>query len=105
MDEAAEAGDTVYVPSVSIVELVYLIEKGKLPEDALDRLVAALALPDGPFQLFPLDLDVALKVREVPRDAVPDMPDRIIAATGLHLRVPVVSCDARIRASGIDTIW
>jgi len=27
MDEAAEAGDTVYVPSVSIVELIYLIEK------------------------------------------------------------------------------
>ena len=36
---------------------------------------------------------------------VPDMPDRIIAATALHLRVPIISRDGKIRASQFETIW
>ena len=33
------------------------------------------------------------------------MPDRIIAATALHLGVPVISRDGKIRASTVATIW
>jgi predicted nucleic acid-binding protein len=33
------------------------------------------------------------------------MPDRIIAATALHLGLPLVTRDLRIQASGIPTIW
>jgi predicted nucleic acid-binding protein len=33
------------------------------------------------------------------------MPDRIIAATALHLGLPLVTRDARIVASGINTVW
>jgi predicted nucleic acid-binding protein len=33
------------------------------------------------------------------------MPDRIIAATALHLGVPLVSRDRKIQASSIHTIW
>jgi hypothetical protein len=33
------------------------------------------------------------------------MPDRIIAATALYLRVPVISRDYEIQLSGVDTIW
>ncbi len=36
---------------------------------------------------------------------VPDMPDRIIAATALHLSVPLVSKDSKIRLSGLATLW
>jgi predicted nucleic acid-binding protein len=41
----------------------------------------------------------------VPRDAAPDMPDRIIAATALHLGLPLVTRDRRLQAAGIQTIW
>jgi PIN domain nuclease of toxin-antitoxin system len=41
----------------------------------------------------------------VDREQVPDMPDRIIAATGLHLSVPVISRDGKISTSEIRTIW
>ncbi len=44
-------------------------------------------------------------MRHVPRSEVPDMPDRIIAATALYLKVPLISRDARIRAANLDTIW
>jgi predicted nucleic acid-binding protein len=41
----------------------------------------------------------------IPREEVPGMPDRIIAATGLHLGVPVLSRDRKIRAARLETIW
>ena len=53
----------------------------------------------------PLDLGVADSIRGIPRDLVPDMPDRIIAATALHLNLPLVTRDQRIRSAGIGTIW
>jgi PIN domain nuclease of toxin-antitoxin system len=33
------------------------------------------------------------------------MPDRIIAATALHLSVPLITRDRKIHASSIETIW
>jgi PIN domain nuclease of toxin-antitoxin system len=40
-----------------------------------------------------------------PRNEVPDLPDRVIAATALALRLPLATRDREIRASGIETIW
>jgi len=36
---------------------------------------------------------------------VPDMPDRIIATTAVVYGVPLISRDAKIRASTVTTIW
>jgi predicted nucleic acid-binding protein len=44
-------------------------------------------------------------MRHVPRTAVPDMPDRIVAATAVFLGVPVISRDGRIRAANLRTVW
>jgi predicted nucleic acid-binding protein len=51
------------------------------------------------------DEKIALKMAEVPREDIPDLPDRIIAATALFYGVPVLSRDARIRSSSIQAIW
>jgi predicted nucleic acid-binding protein len=54
---------------------------------------------------IPLDRNIALTLRQVDRSQIPDLPDRIIAATALYLNVPVISRDRRIQLSSIDTIW
>jgi PIN domain nuclease of toxin-antitoxin system len=79
------ARDLIYIPSVCIVEATYLAEKGRVAAVAVERLVNAVRSPESGFRLAPLDLDVALRVQQIPREAVPDMPDRIIAATALAL--------------------
>jgi PIN domain nuclease of toxin-antitoxin system len=48
---------------------------------------------------------VADAIEFVSRDEVPDLPDRIVAATAAALRVPLISRDGKIRASEVQTIW
>jgi predicted nucleic acid-binding protein len=47
----------------------------------------------------PLDAAVAQAVQKISRDAVPDMPDRIIAATALHLNAELVTRDQRLQTA------
>jgi PIN domain nuclease of toxin-antitoxin system len=105
LDSASAAGDPIYLASISLVEVCYLVERGRLPHEALERLYAALEGPLAAFALAPLDSAVTKAIGRVPRSAVPDMPDRIIAATALVLNVPLVTADAKLRATRIATIW
>lgn len=54
---------------------------------------------------IPFDRNIAVTLRQVDRSQIPDLPDRIIAATALYLNAPVISRDRRIQLSSIDTIW
>jgi PIN domain nuclease of toxin-antitoxin system len=105
LDRASASGDPILIPSITLVELTYLVEKGRLPAAARHRLVEALADADGPYQLAPLDGEVAEAVQRIDRAAVPDLPDRVIAATALAWNAPLVSRDAKIQAAQLQTIW
>lgn len=90
---------------ISLAEIVYLVEKGRLPIFAYEGLKDALNDPDFVLEEAPFTAGVVEAMRQVPREDIPDMPDRIVAATGLYFGVPVISRDGRIRASNIQTIW
>ncbi|MBZ5621339.1 MAG: type II toxin-antitoxin system VapC family toxin [Acidobacteriia bacterium] len=105
LDEASAAGDSIIIPSICLVELTYLVEKGRLPSEARKRLVDALSQPNGPYELAPLDGRVAAAVELIDRNLVPDMPDRIIAATALSSGAALVSRDRKICSSQLQTIW
>ena len=105
IDNAGEQGHPVLISTITLVEAVYLQEKGKIPPGTLARLETALRAPDSVLRIADLTLSVALAVGRVLRDEVPDMPDRIIAATALHFGVPVISRDSKIKASAVNTIW
>jgi len=105
IDAASANGDHIGVSAISLAEMVYLIEKGRIPAHALIDLHVAIADPKAVLQHVPLDEAVAMKMTEVSREEIPDLPDRVIAATAQLRGIPVLSRDERIRSSGIRTIW
>jgi PIN domain nuclease of toxin-antitoxin system len=105
IENAVQDGRDVHVSAISLVETVYLVERRRLPLTALERLRLALADPNSGLFIAPVDGGVADALQTIPRDVVPDMPDRIIAATASHLGLPLVTRDRRLQAAGIQTIW
>jgi PIN domain nuclease of toxin-antitoxin system len=105
IDHAANARRKVALSVISLAEIVYLVEKNRLRMSAYDDLKSALADPEHVLEEIPFTADVVEAMRRVSRDAVPDMPDRIVAATAVYLGAPVISRDGRIRTSDLRTIW
>jgi PIN domain nuclease of toxin-antitoxin system len=104
-NHAKLSGDPVFVASITLVETCYLEEKGKLQVGTLARLKEAFEGEDSSLILIPLDRAITEALEQVPRDEVPDMPDRIIAATALPLNLPLITRDGKIKATSLQTIW
>jgi PIN domain nuclease of toxin-antitoxin system len=105
VDCAASRGSPVYLSAVTLVEVAYLVERRRIPADSFDMLLAELQRDNPAFVAIPLDTQIAQTLRRIPCTLVPDMPDRIIAATAVHLGLPLVTRDRRLQASGIETVW
>ncbi len=106
LDNALDRESPIYVSAISIVEVSYLVERYRLPEEAFGQLINALSDAGTGLAVASLDLITAQTLRQIPRDVVPDMPDRIIAATALSLNLPLVTRDRKIQAlRTIQTIW
>jgi PIN domain nuclease of toxin-antitoxin system len=106
MDAATQIGSSIYISAITVVEIVYLTEKGKVPHLALTQLTDALSVNNSGIVIAPLNLSVAQSLQQISSAIVPDMPDRIIAATALSLALPLVTRDHKIQAlSNIQIIW
>jgi PIN domain nuclease of toxin-antitoxin system len=105
ISEAATARRKIAVSTISLAEVVYLIEKNRLPASAYGELTDALADPEHVFTEAVFTASIVQAMRQVSRAEVPDMPDRIVAATAVYFGVPVISRDRRIRAASLKTLW
>jgi PIN domain nuclease of toxin-antitoxin system len=105
MDEAAADGNDIAVSAISLAEIVYLIEKNRFPASVYDDLKSALADSNYVIEEAPFTVEIVDVMRQIPRADVPDLPDRIVAATGLYFRVPIISRDRLIRAANLQTVW
>jgi PIN domain nuclease of toxin-antitoxin system len=96
----------IWIPAIVLVEAIYLAEKSRVPSSLVERMLDAVAPPRFGYMVAALDVNVARNLIQIPRDVVPDMPDRIIAATALTLGAPLLTKDSKIRAvPGLTTIW
>ena len=103
IDAAVASGDHFGISSISLAEIVYLIEKSRLPSNAIEDLLSAIAEPRSVLQQIAVDGQVVLKMQTATRREVPDLPGRLIAATADLYDVPLLSGDARIFSA--RTIW
>jgi PIN domain nuclease of toxin-antitoxin system len=105
IDDTIRQGDRLGLATISLVEMVYLIEKNKIPATTIDTITQLIHDPSRGIDLILLDEGITQSLATIPRTAVPDMPDRIIAATALRLGIPVISRDGKIQLSQVPTIW
>jgi len=105
VSEAFQTG-TIFVSAISVVELIFLVEKRRIPKDVLASLKTAFDAPSSAISLCEITREVCNEVENIPRTSIPDMPDRIIAASALHLDLPLITSDEAIRKlTNIQTIW
>ena len=104
-DEALEREEVIGVSAISVVEMIYLVDKHRIPPETLIHLEDALSLEFPLLEIIPVTYQIAREMRNIPYSQVPDMPDRIIAATALYHQVPLISRDRKIKLSDIETIW
>ncbi len=96
----------IMLPSIVLVEMVYLAEKGRIATNLVNLVLQLLQTNSQNYQLAPLDLPTVNNIALIPRTLVPDMPDRIIAATALALNLPLLSQDSAIaQGAQIQLIW
>ena len=95
----------IHVPTICLVEIVYLQEKRRISPGMKSHLDSTLKIGNSGLVLADLTAGVADALATIPRNIVPDMPDRIIVATAKHLGLPLISKDNKITSSGISIIW
>lgn len=94
-----------YASAISIWELAIKVKRGKLelplPVDELKQRIER----GGVVQLVPVDADLWLRSVALPWEHA-DPADRVIVATALSLRLPLLSKNAAIRSfAGVNAIW
>ena len=101
-----EAAGRIGVCSISVWEVAMLVERGrlKLDRDVLEWVLAALGLPK--VALLDLTPEIAVRSTRPGGGFHGDPADRIIVATALEHRAPLVTRDERIRRHGsIEAVW
>lgn len=103
IEQTAAEGNQVAFSSITLA-IVYLSEKGRIHAATLDRLLKATDESKAVLAEVPFDRHIAQALTQVERSQIPELPDRIIAATALHLGLSLINRDRAIQLSSIDTI-
>lgn len=104
-ENAVVQNSLIAISSITLVEMVYLIEKGRIPATRFTELVIILSSVDSLLVEVPVTLAITRTLSKIDVYQVPDMPDRIIAATAMYLDVPIISRDGKIRGAGLTSLW
>ena len=106
LDSAEEGRTQILVPSIVLVEAIFLMQRQRIPKSRVLQLFELSEDADANFYVVPLNMAVARAVSDFGPAAIPDMPDRIIAATARALDVPLITVDPIITESElVEVIW
>jgi PIN domain nuclease of toxin-antitoxin system len=95
--------DYVVIPCIVFFELLYLLEKKKIVGD-FDGFLSMVSASEN-YRVEPLCLPVIEKSRRIPREVITDPWDRLIAATSMHLQLPLMTRDVKLKRIGVNVVW
>jgi len=97
---AADKGNaTIIIPAIVLVEVMYLFEKNRIE---IGIIQAEDLMESQNYQFEPLSIEI-LKVASKIND-IPELHDRLIAATARHFDLPLITNDPVIRKSNFVKI-
>lgn len=92
----------LHVPTMVFAEILYLADRKRIAITLADVQEYLKRFPN--CVESPITMDVIVAAQRI--TDVPELHDRLIAATALQLQVPLITNDTKIRASRfVDTIW
>jgi PIN domain nuclease of toxin-antitoxin system len=101
LQDADSGKNTILISIISIVEILYLSERNKIPLDFGD--VRRKILPLDNYRIVDLDFDIVETAKTVQGL---ELHDRLIVSTSLSLNVPILTSDQIIKnSSQVDVIW
>lgn len=104
--DAQEGQVQILVPSIVLVESVYVLQRKRLPANVVARVLALPDSEDAAITVYPLTAGIARECNAFGPASIPEMPDRVIAATARHLGLPLLSADPIIAESGmVAIVW
>jgi predicted nucleic acid-binding protein len=101
--DSVEFGNTVvYVPAIVFAEILYLSEKQRI-RTSIDRIQDYLKQYPN-YKEYPLNFAVIQSAAEI--TDIPELHDRLIAATARRLNRELITNDSVIQASAfVTTVW
>lgn len=101
LQEADKGENTIFISIISIVEVLYLSERNKIPinfEELRDKI-----LPLDNYKIVDLDFDIVETAKTIKGL---ELHDRLIVSTSLFLNTPLLTSDQVIKDSAqVITIW
>jgi len=104
------AGSLMVLPLIAVAEAAFLIERGRIGIPSVADLLEDI-FEDKRVEIFPLTWDVFERSLTAEGLRIPELHDRFIVSTGLHLQdlgdnVEIITRDQEIADAGIlPVIW
>ena len=91
--QSADKGEsTIIIPAIVLMEVLYLFEKNRID---IDLLQTEDLFKSQNYQFEPLSFEILKTASEI--DDIPELHDRLIAATARYLDLPIITNDPVIR--------
>ena len=91
---ADKAESTIIIPAIVLMEVLYLFEKNRID---ISLFQTEDLLKSQNYQFEPLSLEILKTASQI--TDIPELHDRLIAATARYLDIPLITNDPAIRAS------
>ena len=101
-EEIAKGESTLLIPVIVLAELIFTIENKPVQAD-LDDILSAIQNSSN-VEFVDFDYESAMHLRDL--KAIPEMHDRMIAATAIEYQAILITIDETITTSGlVNVIW
>ena len=101
--DAADAGQIIiHIPAIVFAEILYLSEKKRIGLDLAD--VKKHLQNFSSYREIPLNLEIIEHAGQI--TDIPELHDRLIAATAIFLKMDLITNDQKIQSSvSVKTVW